>query len=82
MSERAPHEQAPEASSLPPEPEVTSRADKLVFTPEEVAKLLGLHPNSVYSMLNCGELPGLKAGRKWLISKRRFEVWLDGDSSE
>jgi len=82
MSERAPHEQAAEVSSLLPEPEVTSRADKLVFTPEEVAKLLGLHPNSVYSMLKCGELPAVKAGRKWLISKRRFETWLDGGSSE
>ena len=68
--------------SLGPESEVMSPITKQAYTPEEVAKLLGLHPNSVYSMLKCGELPGLKAGRKWLISKRRFETWLDGGSSE
>ena len=28
-----------------------------------------------------GDLPGMKAGRKRLIAKRRFEAWLDGDSS-
>lgn len=64
--------------SLPREPEVTSSADKVVFTPEEVARALGLHANSVYSMLKRGDLPGIKAGHKWLISKKRFEAWLDG----
>lgn len=66
-------------SSLTAEPEVMSSIDRQVFSPEEVAKLVGLHPNSIYSMLKNGELPGIKAGRKWLISKRRFEAWLEGD---
>ena len=65
-------------SSLTTEVEVTSSVDRQVYTPEEVARLLGLHSNSVYGLLKSGELPGLKAGRKWLISKRRFEAWLDG----
>ena len=63
--------------------EVTSPADdKQVYSPEEVARLLGLHPNSVYMLLKSGELPGVKAGRKWLISKRRFETWLHGGSEK
>ena len=61
--------------------EVMSTFDKLAYSPEEVARLLGLHPNSVYSMLKSGELPGIKAGRRWLISKQRFGVWLDGGSA-
>ena len=52
---------------------------KQAYTPEEVARILGLHPNSVYQMLKNGELPGVKAGRKWLVSKRRFHGWLDGE---
>ncbi len=66
-------------SSLPTEPEVMSSIDKLALTPEEVAQLLGLHLNSVYAMLKSGALPALRAGRRWLISKRRFESWLDGE---
>jgi excisionase family DNA binding protein len=55
-----------------------SSVDRQVYSPEEVATLLGLHTNSVYSMLKSGELPGIKTRRRWLISKRRFDSWLDG----
>ncbi len=58
-----------------------SSTDRQAYTPEEVAKLLGLHANSVYTMLKSGELPGVRAGRKWLISKRRLYAWLDGGES-
>ena len=62
--------------------EVMSDTDeKLVVTPEEVARMLGLHANSVYGMLKRGELPGMKLRHKWVISKRRFEVWLDGGAA-
>lgn len=52
--------------------------DRQVYTPEEVARILGLHANTVYTMLKNREIPGIKAGRKWLISRGRFDVWLDG----
>ena len=67
-------------SSLRLEPEVMSSTDRRAYTPEEVGEALGPTPNSVYTMLHSGALPGVKAGRKWLISKRRFEAWLDGAS--
>ena len=70
------------ASSNGPTSEVMSSTSKEVYSPEEVASLLGLHPNSVYTLLKTGELPGMKAGRKWLISKRRFDGWLHGGSEE
>ena len=62
--------------------EVMSPTDRQVFSPEEVARMLGVHANTVYSMLKAGELPALKAGRKWLISRRRFAAWLDGEQPE
>ena len=69
---------SPEDRSLDAGTEVMPSIDKRVYYPEEVARLLGLHPNSVYAMLKGGTLPAVKAGRRWLISKRRFESWLDG----
>jgi excisionase family DNA binding protein len=65
-------------ASLTTGPEVMSSVDRQVLSPEEVARMLGLHLNSVYSMLKAGSIPGVRAGRRWLISKRRFEAWLDG----
>ena len=81
MSGQASHRNDPAAAhaSFAAEPEVMSSITKQAYTPEEVARLLGLHPNSVYQMLKTGGLPGVKAGRKWLISKRRFRIWLDGE---
>lgn len=61
-----------------PGPEVMSSTDRLVYSPEEVARLLGLHANSVYSLLKSGTLPAVRAGRRWLIPKRRLEAWLEG----
>ncbi len=58
-----------------------SSTDQLTYTPEEVARLLGLHPNSIYTMLKSGALPAVRAGRRWLISKRRMEAWLDGETT-
>lgn len=68
----------PNALPMDRDAEVMSSIDKQVYTPEEVGRMLGLHPNSIYSMLQRGDLPGFKARHKWLISKKRFEAWLDG----
>ena len=81
MSRRAAFGSSPEAASMPAEAEVMSSTDRRTYTPEEVARLLGIHLNSVYSMLKMGSLPAVRAGRRWLISKKRFEVWLDGEDS-
>lgn len=67
-------------SSLTGEPEVMSDDDRRAYTPEEVARMLGLHLNSVYAMLKSGEIPAVRGGRKWLISKRRFDAWFDGEA--
>ena len=72
---------APQNASPTTEAEVMSSADRLVLTPEEVARMLGLHANSVYAMLKRGELPSVRAGRKWLIPKRRLQIWLGGEEA-
>lgn len=52
--------------------------DRLGLTANEAAALLGVHPNSVYSFFNKGMLPGVRLGRKVVISRAGLEALLNG----
>lgn len=41
-----------------------------VLTVDQAAKLLGFSTDRVYTALRDGELPGLRVGNKWRLSKR------------
>ena len=42
--------------------------ERLCYTPDEAAQLLGLHINTVYRYLHNNTLPGKRLGKKlWLI---------------
>lgn len=46
------------------------------LTPEEVAKELGLHRESVYRLLRAGVIPGYKAGlRQWRTPRAELEAY-------
>jgi len=49
---------------------------KLVFTPEETRKLLGVSRAVIYSLLARNLIPNFKIGRKYFIPKHRFIAWL------
>jgi excisionase family DNA binding protein len=55
------------------------KMDKGVFSPEEVAAYLGIHPQTVYKLLRNGELPGRKIGQLWRITKSSLTRYLEGD---
>jgi len=40
-----------------------------VLTVEHVAELLGLNPETVRRLLNKGELPGKRIGRRWYVRR-------------
>lgn len=42
----------------------------IVLRPCEVSELLDLHPNTVYRLLQSGELPARKAGGSWRIYRK------------
>ena len=42
---------------------------RIVIRPAEVSELLDLHPNTVYRLLQSGELPASKVGGAWRICK-------------
>lgn len=43
---------------------------------EEVAKLLGISRNSVYSGAGLGEIPCRRVGRRLIFSRKAIEFWL------
>ena len=56
----------------PPEP------GRLVFTVEEVAERLGVHPNTVRDMIHEGAFRARQVGRVWKIPVSAFGEYLDG----
>jgi len=53
---------------------------KGVYYPEDIAKATGLGLNLVYRLLRAGEIPHVKAGDRYLVSRGNFEKWLAGQS--
>ena len=48
------------------------------LTPNEVAKVLRLHPFTVTRLAREGKLPAFKVGGVWRFRKDEFEQWIDG----
>jgi excisionase family DNA binding protein len=41
----------------------------------EIAKRLGVGRLKVYAMLEAGVIPGIKFGRKWIVTRYAYEQW-------
>ena len=46
------------------------------LTPNEVAKVLKLHPFTVTRLAREGKLPAFKVGGVWRLRKDEFERWI------
>jgi len=44
----------------------------LVWGAEEIAKLIGRSPRSVFHMLDTGELPAKKVGGRWVAERNKL----------
>jgi excisionase family DNA binding protein len=49
---------------------------KLAYSIKEAAKALGIHTDLAYRMAQCGELPAVKLGARWLVPVAALERWL------
>jgi len=58
---------------------VTTDDKREVMNPYQIRDATGLSLNSVYAMLERGDLPGRKVGGRWLTRRETFERWLDGE---
>ena len=53
------------------------------MTIEEAARLLGIGRQTAYDLAARGELPGaLRLGKRWIVSRKKIEVWLNVDVSD
>jgi excisionase family DNA binding protein len=50
--------------------------ERLAYSPDEVAELLGISRELVHDLLRTSQLGSVKAGRRRLISKRYLEAFL------
>ncbi len=50
----------------------------LTYTVDELAEALRLSRGLTYALLRDGTIPAERAGRRWIISRRRIQAWLDG----
>jgi excisionase family DNA binding protein len=48
---------------------------KVRMSAEEVAGRLHIGRRAVYAMLEQGILPGIRLGRRWLITRYAYEQW-------
>ena len=52
---------------------------KATLNVKEVAELLGVHTNTVYTYLASKQIPAIRLGRRWLISRNAVMKWLESD---
>jgi excisionase family DNA binding protein len=50
--------------------------ERIAYSPDEVAELVGISRELVHDLLRTGQLGSVKAGRRRLISKRHLEAFL------
>ena len=53
-------------------------AERLAYSPDEAAELLGISRELVHDLLRTGQLGSVKAGRRRLIAKHHLESFLAG----
>jgi len=54
------------------------RFQKLTYSVEEAAALLGLSRATTYSLVNQKQIPGIQYGKRWIIPKAALEKQLGG----
>ena len=48
----------------------------VVYTPNDVSKLLRIRVSTVYELIECGDLPAIRIGKNYKIPIVAFDEWL------
>lgn len=48
----------------------------VVLTPAEAMEVLGVGKNTIYRLLNSGELPAIRIGRSWRITDTEIQRFI------
>ena len=54
----------------------------VTFGPTELMKIFGVSRNKAYELVNSSDFPKFKMGRRIIISKKHFLLWLDNRFSD
>jgi excisionase family DNA binding protein len=54
-------------------------SERLAYSPDETAELLGISRELVHDLLRTGQLGSVKAGRRRLIAKHHLEAFLTSE---
>jgi len=57
-------------------------AEKTVLNPQDVAEICGVSLRLVYRQLRKGNIPSVKLGDRYLISRPALEKWLSGNQAK
>lgn len=57
------------------EPTTTQSDTSTRIRVPEIARRLDIGRLAVYAMLESGTLPGIRVGRRWLITRHAYEQW-------
>jgi excisionase family DNA binding protein len=60
--------------------ERTVFAERLAYSPDEAAELLGISTELIHDLLRTGQLGSVKAGRRRLIAKHHLQTFLAGET--
>ncbi len=52
--------------------------EKMVYSIQEVANLLGISRSYAYELVRKGTIPALTLGKKRVIPKEKFAEWING----
>lgn len=52
-----------------------------LLTPNELSRILKLHPFTVTRLAREGKLPGFKVGGSWRFRKDQFERWVERETN-
>ena len=53
--------------------------DKSILTPRDIAEETSSSLRFIYKQLREGAIPHVRLGDKYLIGRKSFEAWLNGD---
>jgi excisionase family DNA binding protein len=55
--------------------------ESLTYSVDEVAVLLGIARGVAYEAVRDGSIPATRVGRRWLVPRKRFHLWLEGTAT-
>lgn len=57
--------------------ERTVLPNRLAVSVPEAALMLGISKPKAYELVRCGEIPAKLVGRRWLVSVKALEKWIN-----